>query len=530
VKRIVPGRKFFYIIRMATKTFWQKDWVIPAGFGLLACLILLVTNALDSYGIFRDEYYFLACSHHLALGYVDQPPLSIYLLAVSRLLFGESLFAIRLLPALIAGAVVFLTGLMAKRMGGGKTAMAIAGLTAGLAPFILGHNSNYSINTWSMLFWAMAAYLTIRLFQTDNPRMWLPLGLVIGLGLLNKIDMLWFAFGLVIAVLLSKQRRHLAGRWPYLAALIALGLFLPFIIWNIQNNFAHLEFIRNASQMKYGSIRRFDFIGGVIMQHNPFALPVWLAGLYFCFVNKAGRAVRAVGIIFTVVFLILLINGHSKAEYLSAAFPMLFAAGAVQIELLSAGKHLRWLKYALSACVALSGLVFLPLAIPILPVPAYIGYTQALGITQKSVEAHQLAELPQSYADRFGWEELARTVSEAYQSLPENERTKTVVYAHNYGEAGAIDYYRGKYDLPPVICPHNSYWFWGSALFEKDIEVLIIIGGRIEDHLKSLQDVRQAAIHRCTYCIPYENNLPIFIGKILKRTLPEIWTAVKMFI
>ncbi len=104
-----------------------------------------------------------------------------------------------------------------------------------------------------------------------------------------------------------------------------------------------------------------------------------------------------------------------------------------------------------------------PLSIPILPVRAYIGYTKALGITQKSSEAHQLNELPQSIADRFGWEDLAKTVSAAYQTLPENERSKTIIYARNYGEAGAIDYFRGKYDLPPVVCPHNSCWFWGWA-------------------------------------------------------------------
>ena len=515
---------------MNNKQIWQKEWILPFGFALLACLILLVTNILDSYGIFRDEYYFMACSRHLALGYVDQPPLSIFFLAVSRFLFGDSLFAIRLLPALIAGAIVFLTGLMARRMGGGKTAVAIAGLTAGLSPFILGQNSHYSINSWSMLFWALAAYLTIWLFKTDNPRIWLPLGLVIGLGLLNKIDMLWFVFGLAMAVLLSKQRRHLASRWPYLAALIAFMLFLPYVIWNIQNNFPHMEFIRNASQLKYGSIRRFDFIGGIIMEHNPFTLPIWLAGLYFCFFHKAGRAFRALGIIFVSVFLILLVNGHSKAEYLSSAFPMLFAAGAVQIEILSTKKLLHWMKYALPGVAALSSLAFLPLAIPILPVQAYIGYTRVLGISQKSVEAHQLNELPQSYADRFGWEELAKTVSAAYQTLPENERSKTIIYAHNYGEAGAIDYYRGKYDLPPVICPHNSYWFWGWAYAKKDIEVMIIIGGRIEDHLHSLQDVRQVDVHRCRYCLPYENNLPIFIGKTLKRTMSEIWATDKLFI
>ena len=515
---------------MGKKALWRNELAIPIGFALLAALILLLTNALDSYGIFRDEYYFIACSHHLALGYVDQPPLSIYLLAISRLFFGDSLFAIRLLPALIAGLIVFLTGLIVKRMGGGKTALVMAGLATSLGPYLLGQNSHYSINSWSGLFWILAAYLTVMLFKTENPKILLPLGLVLGLGLLNKIDMLWFGFGLFMAILLSKQRRLLATRWPYLAGFVALMLFLPFIIWNLQNHFAHLEFMANASRLKYGSIRRFDFIGGTILEHNPFALPVWLAGLYFCFISKAGRAYRAVGIIFLTVFAILLVNGHSKAEYMSAAFPMMFAAGSVEMEIFSAKKHLHWLKYALSAAIALSGLILIPLAIPILPVPAFVEYAKALGFGQKSVEGHQLTDLPQSYADRFGWEELAKTVSEAYRMVPESERSKTIIYAQNYGEAGAIDYYRGRYDLPPVICPHNSYWLWGREFFDKDIEVMIVIGGNIKDNLFSLQEVRQVAVHRCRYCIPYENNLPIFIGKTLKRSLPAIWTTDKLFI
>jgi hypothetical protein len=163
-------------------------------------------------------------------------------------------------------------------------------------------------------------------------------------------------------------------------------------------------------------------------------------------------------------------------------------------------------------------------------VPTYVGYTKALGFAQKSVEGHQLTDLPQSYADRFGWEELAKTVSGAYRMVPDGERSKTIVYAHNYGEAGAIDYYRGRYDLPPVVSPHNSYWLWGREFANKDIEVIIIIGGNIEDHLRSLQEVRQVAVHHCRYCMPYENNLPIFIGKTLKRPFRDIWTTDKFFI
>lgn len=508
---------------------FEKEWIILFALVLVKLLIHLGTNAFAGYGIFRDELYYLACSHHLDLGYVDQPPLSIYILTLSRLLFGSSLFALRLLPAFAGAFSVLFTGLMVRKLGGKVAAMVIACLSMIAAPILLAMNGVYSMNSFDILLWTLAAYFFIRIIKEENPRLWPILGLITGLGLLNKISMGFFAAGLFFAVILNKERKHLTTKWPYLAGLIAFALFLPFIIWNLMHDFAHLEFIRNATMLKYRGLTAIDFISGQFLLLNPAALPVWLAGLYYYFFDKEGIRFRHMGIIFATVFAIFIINGHSKAEYLSPAYPMLFAAGGVQLEKLTKLKYWQWLKYALPAVIISAGLLLAPLVLPILPVKTYIGYTKAIGFEPESPEAKELTELPQHYADMFGWENMAKRVSEVYTSLPPEEKPKTIVYASNYGRAGAIEYFSRKYELPPVFSPHNNYWIWSRAHTNKDYTTVIIIGGSLEDHLNSLEEVERAGMIRCRYCMPYENNLTVYIGRKLKRTLKEIWQSAKHY-
>ncbi len=504
------------------------SWVLAIS--LLTLAIHLLTNALGGYGIFRDEFYYIACSKRLALGYVDQPPLAAHVLALVRWLLGESLFAIRLLPAVLHALTALLFGLMARRLGGGRFAQMLASLAAMALPPFLGWNSIFQLNSLDLFFWTLAAYLLLRIVSGANPRCWLLLGVVVGLGLLNKISMMWFACGVAAALLLTRERKHLRTPWPYLAALVALLIFLPYIIWNIQHHFAHLEFMRNATAGKYAGIRRWDFVSGQILNMNPLALLIWLPGLGYLLLHRQGRMFRVGGIIWVTVFLILLINGHSKAEYLVSAYPPLFAAGACFLEQASRRPRWRWLGKTVAGLLLVSCILLLPLALPVLPVPTYIRYTTALGIRPETWENHRLEQLPQFYADMFGWEELARTVSGVYQSLPDGERAATVVFAQNYGEAGALEYYSRTYPLPAVVCPHNTYWYWGWKYVERGFATVIVIGGSEEDHRRSCEEVQQVAIHRCRYCIPYENNRPIYVCRKFKRPLAEIWNQSRFFI
>ena len=233
------------------------------------------------------------------------------------------------------------------------------------------------------------------------------------------------------------------------------------------------------------------------------------------------------GILYLAAFLILILNGHSKAEYLAVAYPILFAGGGILIEKISLLKNWRWIKYAVIIPLVISGILLIPLALPVLPVKTYIGYTNAIGLAPSTAENKELAELPQFYADMFGWNDIAKDVSNVYESLPENEKGITIIYCNNYGEAGAIEYYSKMYDLPPVVCPHNNYWYWWDL--NKKVTTMIVLDGKKEDHLSSLKEVKVAAIHKSKYAMLYENNLSIFLCRGLKRSIKEIHKSDKHF-
>lgn len=494
---------------------------------LINLIIHLITTGLFSYGIFRDELYYLACTNRIDLGYVDHSPFSIYFLSIWKWLFGDSLFSIRLIPAIISSLTLFMLGIFTKRLGGGRAAISITMLTYMLTPIFLGINTIFSMNTFDFLFWITSAYFFLRIIQEGNKKLWLWLGFVIGLGLLNKTSMFWLSAGVFLGTILSPLRSDLRTKYPYIAAVIALIIFSPFIIWNITHDFSHLEFMRNAASRKYGGLTPLSFIMDQLLLLNPLAILIWLPGFYFFFFNEEGKKLKAVIFIWLATFLILLINGHSKGEYIAAAYQILFAGGAVMIEKWS--KNRNWIKYSIVFPVIIAGLLILPFARPTLSLEQFLKYQSALGLEPPSTEGQQLNHgIPQFYSDMHGWEDLAKNVSKVYQSLPEEERKTTLVYCSNYGKASAIEYYSKQYPLPKVICPHNSFWYWWPDA--KNYTTLIIIGGRIEDHLYSLKEVEPVGFHKTKNAMPYENNLTIFIGRGFKRSIEEMRKNHKEFI
>ena len=319
---------------------------------------------------------------------------------------------------------------------------------------------------------------------------------------------MWLGAGIFVGTIFSPLRKDLKTKYPYIAFIIAMLIFSPYIIWNITHDFAHLEFMRNAATRKYGGLTPISFIMDQILIHNPLTILIWLPGLFFFFFKKDSKQYRALGFIWLTTFLILLINGHSKGEYISAAYQILFAGGAVMIENWSSLQNRGWIKYSIAVPVVIVGILLSPFARPFLSPETFIKYQSAIGLEPPSNEGHELVGFPQFYSDMFGWEELAKNVSKVYQSLPKEEQPNTVVYCGNYGKAGAIEYYSKKYPLPKVICPHNNYWYWWPT--EKNYTTIIIIGGEIRDHLGSLKEVFEAGFHNSKYAMPYENNQNIY--------------------
>ncbi len=493
----------------------------------LNILVYLVTTAFFSYGIFRDELYYLACANRPAFGYVDHPPLSIWILAVWKFLFGDSMFVIRIVPAIITSVSVFMIGLFTLRLGGGKIAVIISTLTFMLTPIFLGISTIYSMNVFDFFFWITSAYVFLRIIQTENKKLWILLGFVIGLGLMNKTSMLWFCAGIFFGIIFTPLRKELKTKYPYIAAGIAILIFSPFIIWNITHNFAHLEFMRNAASRKYGELTPVSFLLDQFLILNPVTIYIWMPGIFFYFFSKHGKQFRALGFIWLATFIILLINWHSKGEYIAASYQILFAGGAVIIEKWSSIPKRGWIKYAIAPQVILFGILLSPFARPLLTPEKFLKYQDFVGIKPPANEGVE-TEMPQFYCDMFNWEKMAKKISKVYLTIPEEERSTTVVYCYNYGKAGAMEYYSKKYPLPEVVCPHNSYWYWWPP--GKHITTVILLGGEKEDYQNALEQVEEVGFYKTKYAMPYENNLKIFIGRGLKKSIEEIRREDKFFI
>jgi hypothetical protein len=506
----------------------RVPWV--AGVALVTFLLHGLTSG--GYGYFRDEFYYLACSDRLAAGYVDHPPLSIWLLAGSRWLLGDSLLTLHLLPALATALLVWLTGHLTRVLGGGRWAQSLAAVAAAVAPVYLVVGNFYSMNAFEPLLWTVGALIVVHIMQTDDsqtddPRWWLALGLVIGLGLENKHSMLFFGLGLSVAVVATPLRRHLLGRWVWLGALVALVLFLPNLLWQFRHGFPTLEFMRNAQLFKNAALSPAQFVGQQILMLHPLALPVWLAGLYWYFATPAGRRYRALGWIYLVVFALLVLQ-RGKAYYLAPAYPPLLAAGAIAIAAWT-DRRARWLRSAYLALLLAGGIALAPLALPILPADTLVRYARALGV-QEGVKAEtaELGQLPQHFADMFGWSEMVDTVAEVYNRLPPEDRARCAIYAQNYGEAGAIDFLGRTHGLPHAISGHNNYWLWGPSNFTG--EVVIVVGGSAADLAGFCETVEQVAVTHCRYCMPFENNRPIFLCRNRQGRLQQIWAQLKRYI
>lgn len=496
------------------------------GLALLSLGVHVAVNALGGYGWFRDELYYIACSKHLAAGYVDQPPLSIFLMAATRLLLGDSVFAIRLVPALASGLSTAVLCLLVRRMGGGRAAMVLASLCFLSSPHLVAFHTFFSMNSLDILFWLLAAYALLGVMERGTLAAWVWVGLVLGGGMLNKISILWLGAGIAAAVLLTGLRGQLRRAGPYTAGLLAFLIFLPFVIWNVRHGFPHLEFMRNATAEKYSSLTRLRFLGDQFRNMNPFTFLVSLPGLAWCLLDREGKRFRALGVAFLTVFAILLANAHTKSEYIAAAYPPLFACGGVALERVTR----RWRRVvvpAITGLLALTAVALAPFAMPVLPVGSFIRYARALGAVPSSLEHQKMGELDQLFADMHGWEDLSRDVSAAYLTIPEGERKTTVAFVNNYGEAGALELFARSYPLPRVICNHNSYWLWGVGA--TPITTFIRLGGKREEYFESYADVTPAGVHRCRYSMPYESDLGIFIAR--KRLVPieKAWPGYKHF-
>jgi hypothetical protein len=501
---------------------------------VLAAKLLVQLAFAGGYGYFRDELYYLACARHLAWGYVDHPPLCVALLGMVHAVLGDSRFATRLLPALAGTAVVLLGSVLARQMGAGRIAQVLAALALLVAPEYLALDHFYSMNAFEPLFWTAAACIAARILVTQGRSplgTWALLGVVLGLGLENKLSVLWLVGGLGVGILATRQRRLLLDPGLWLAVAIMALLITPYLGWEIANGWPTREFVRHATMEKMSRIAPGDFILAQVTEMHPLTAPLWIAGLAGLLAWSKLERMRPLGIAYLAVLVLLLLQRGSRTGYLSPSYPILFAAGSVVAEAaIRKAAWRRWLVAAYGGLLVVGGALTAPLALPCLPVERFIAYARALGQSPSTEEKKEVGPLPQFYADMFGWPEMTDAVLAVVATLSPQERAHAVVLTGDYGQAGAFELFGRGRGMPPVVSGHNNYWLWGPG--DPGAQVVIRLSNAPEAAqywAEQFEEIEARGSFSHPLNMPYESNLTIYVCRRPRVPFGESWGKRKHY-
>jgi Dolichyl-phosphate-mannose-protein mannosyltransferase len=501
------------------------------GGGTLIVLLLALANFLfhwyfnNRYSYFRDEFDYMACGDHLAWGYVDQPPLIPFLIKICRLILGDSLRSIRFIPALATSAGVILTAMIARELGGRRFAIVLSALAFIVVPVYLSNGSLLTTNCLEPVLWMGCVYFAILAIKRDEPRYWLWFGVVAGLGLEEKYSIAVLGFAIVVGLLLTEQRRVFANKWFWLGGVAAFLVFLPNFLWNMQHDWPFAQLMHNIkAEGRDVVLSPLEYFAQQLLIIHPFNAPIWIIGVLAFFFSARLRPYRFLGRSYLAALTVFIVL-HGKNYYLGPIYAVYLAAGAVMIESFIERWREAWLKPAIVVLLVAGGAWLAPVVVPILPVDEFISYLHKLPFkVARSEHSHMRAVLPQHYADQFGWEEMVAMVNQAYTRLSPEERPGCGIFAQDYGQAGAIDFFGRRYGLPPAISGHQTYYLWGPRGYSG--ECLIVLDDRREVLEEKFEQVEYVGSSDNPYAL--ERNIPVFICRKAKfGSLTEVWPQLK---
>lgn len=450
---------------MNKKQTWKSIVFSDLGILILLAIVrsltLFLTNGQS--GWHRDELDTLENALYLDFGYVAYPPIAPFIARIALTFFGPSLIGVRLFSTLAISAAMLLTGLLAGELGGKRFAKLAAAVAVAIAPYPMLAGMIFHYTSFDYFWWVLIFYQLARLINSGNPRWWLGIGVVIGLGMMTKYLMAYLVISIVLGVLLTPIRRYLKSPWLWAGVALSLLIFLPNLIWQFQHDFVSLDFMRSihTRDVRWGRAQGF-LVEQFIYVTNPVSIPIWITGLYFFIFSKAGGNYRIFGWIYLTTFMLFFIS-QGRSYYLAPAYPVLFAGGAVTLEgwlsTLTMQRN-RLIQTIFWSLLVIAGIIFMPLALPIVPVGSDLW-----GI---------VSDINGELKEQIGWPELVEKVADIYHSLPDDDKLNAGILAGNYGEAGAINLYGPRYGLPVAISGVNSYWLRGYG--DPPPQVLIVLG------------------------------------------------------
>ena len=467
------------------------------GAALATGLALSVFSA--GYGYERDELYFRMLPP--AWGYIDQGPLTPLIARAMRNVLGDQTWTVRIAATLATMTAVVVIALIARELGGGRGPQSLAAWAFAFAgyPMVLGHTLLTA--TLDMPVWPAVMLFIIRAIKRDQPRWWLAAGAVAGVSMYNKLLVAVLLAALVAGVLAVGPRRLLLSPWVWAGAALGFVVGLPNLIYQVANSFPELSMGRALADHNSASVHIVMWPFLIIMLGPPL-VPVWIAGLVTLWRD---RSLRFVAVAFPVLLVIVFVMG-SQFYYPFGLLAVLFAVGCVPTWRW-VSTRLVW-RRLLVIGVVVNAIVSSLLALPIVP----------LG----SVSDTPIASISQVAQDSIGWPRYVAQIATVYRALPAGERTHTVVYASNYGEAGAIDRYGPDDGLPAVYSGHNQLTDEGRP--PDATTTVVFVGGQYDDHARWFTSCTvKAHLDNGVGVDNEEQDEPVAVCRGPEEPWPQLW-------
>lgn len=441
----------------------RANRLAPFATGPVALVAVVLAGVLTAvsgrYGFHRDELYFLAASRHLAWGYVDQPPLTPFLTGVAAALFGDTPAGLRVVATLASVVTVVVVVLVARELGAGRWGQAIAAWCTAVAGFVLGLGHMVSTATFDLLAWVTICWLLLRLLRTGDGRWWVPIGVAVGVSLLNKFLVALLLVAVLVALLVTEQRRVLRSGWLAVGVVVGVAVAGPTLWWQATHDWPQLR-VAGGISSDDGAENRLLFVPMQILQLSPLLAPVWVAGFVRLWRDPAMRWTRPIAWAYPVLAVLVLLVG-GKPYY---ALPLLIVIMAAGGETVAAWTRRGRRAFLLGAGLAAAAVTSAVVALPVLP-PADVSVVNPINKEQ---------------GEQIGWPRLVAAVARGWAEIPAQDRRRAVVFTQNYGQAGAIDHYGPDHGLPAAYSGHMSYADWGPPPDSADGPVLLVrqAGGR----------------------------------------------------
>jgi hypothetical protein len=497
-------------------------WLPVAGVAAAALVVLLLVAG--RYGYHRDELYFVAASKHMAWGYVDQPPLSVALVWLARRLFGDSLYGLRLFPALAFTAAVVLSGLTARELGGRRFAQTLAALLLAVSPFlILAHLAGPTV--YDLVGWALVMLVVLRILRTGDQRLWLLVGLVVGVSLYAKHTILFLVIALLVGFVVNRQWKVLSSPYLWLGAGIAILLWVPNLLWQADHGWPTLAMSGALREKHSGSGYSVTFVVLQFVLPGLWAAPVWLSGLWALLREPRLRMYRGFAVAYLLLFVVLMLAMGDRPYYLGPLYLVLFGAGAVvtagvvdgtrrffsdEPPAVRSPRSMWRSQTAAYLWIVVFAVIFLPLSLPILPAPW--------------LHAVPLQKINYNLGEEIGWPDLTKTVAGTYGSLPPADQARTVIVTGNYGEAGALQRYGPALGLPAVYSGQNNFHLWGAPPADATTVIAVGMGedpAWLEQHFGQVE--RVATIGNSAGVDNEEQGQSIWLCRQPLRPWSEMW-------